>query len=290
LCAELPVVDEIVADPRWHAPLRLLGGVHYLALAEEIEPWEHLHCFLEERRDWLTRFVSEQGVQTNEVQRCWALLPAFLLLGEQPLDLLELGPSAGLNLLWDRYAYRYRTGEWGREDAPLVLSGKELSPVPAELLTLRPQVRRRRGIDLDPIDVSSEHGARLLECFVWADQPERLARLRHAIEVVRGDAPELTRGDYVELLPGLLRDRLPGTLTVVFQTASTGYLPLERYGELRQELAEAPRPLAWISTRMRFERDRDDDIGYELEVALWPERGPHLVARMGFHGEWVDWL
>src|SRR5438034_1038189 len=266
------------------------GGVHYLALAEGIEPWEELASFLEERRDWLTRFVSEQGVQTNEVQRCWTLLPALLSLGEQPLDLLELGPSAGLNLLWDRYAYRYRADEWGREDAPLVLSGKELSPVPAELLALRPQVRHRRGIDLDPIDVSSEQGARLLECFVWADQPERLARLRQAVEVVRGDAPELIRGDYVELLPGLLRDRLPGTLAVVFQTASTGYLPLERYRELQRELAEAPRPLAWISTRVRFERDRHDDIGYELEVALWPEQGPHLVARMGFHGEWLDWL
>lgn len=283
-------MDEIVADPRWHAPLRLLGGVHYLALAEELEPWGHLPSFLEERRSWLTRFVSEQRVQTNEVQRCWALLPAFLSLGEGPLDLLELGPSAGLNLLWDRYAYRYRMAEWGSEDAPLVFSGEERSPVPAELFALRPPVRRRRGIDLDPIDVSSEHGARLLECFVWADQPERLARLRQAIEALRRDPPELIRGDYVELLSDLLRDRLPGTLSVVFQTASTGYLPLERYEELRRSLDEAERPLAWISTRMRFERDRDDDVGYELEVALWPEQGPRLVARMGFHGEWLEWL
>ena len=42
------------------------------------------------------------------MQRCYALLPAFLACADgRPLDLIELGPSAGLNLLWDRYAYAY---------------------------------------------------------------------------------------------------------------------------------------------------------------------------------------
>ncbi len=57
-------------------------------------------------------------MQTNEVQRSWALLPAFLTVADgRPLDLLELGPSAGLNLLWDRYATATRTGTWGQGDA-----------------------------------------------------------------------------------------------------------------------------------------------------------------------------
>ena len=69
-------------------PLRLFGGVHYLELAG-IEPyalsgeWRDFRSALESRRDFLARFVREQAVQTNEVQRCYALLPAFLSLAHE---------------------------------------------------------------------------------------------------------------------------------------------------------------------------------------------------------------
>ena len=55
-----------------------------------------VHDVLGERLDWLRRLVGNQAVQTNEVQRSWGLLPAFLLLSREvgrPLDLLELGPA-----------------------------------------------------------------------------------------------------------------------------------------------------------------------------------------------------
>ena len=282
-------MDEIVVDPGWHAPLRLLGGMHYLALADGVDPWADVGSFLDERRAWLRRFVSDQSVQTNEVQRCWALLPAFLALGERPLDVVELGPSAGLNLLWDRYRYEYAAGSWGAPDASLALSGFERRPVPAELLERRPEVVRRRGIDLAPVDVRTEDGSRLLQCFVWADQHERLERVRRAIDTLRHDPPELIRGDYVELLPSVLRDREAGMLTVLFQTASTGYLDDGPYAKLQRAVAEAERPLAWISTRRWPEREEGTEDGYELELALWPEHGPRLVARMGFHGQWLEW-
>jgi hypothetical protein len=129
-CATEPLVDELVDELSWDVPLRLFGGVHYLELAG-IEPyalsgdWDDFRSALEARRDFLARFVREQAVQTNAVQRCFALLPAFLVLaaesGASTLDLVELGPSAGLNLLWDRYSYAYRAGRcahrWARSSA-----------------------------------------------------------------------------------------------------------------------------------------------------------------------------
>ena len=78
-------MDELVDELSWDVPLRLFGGVHYLELAG-IEPyalsgdWNDFRSALEARRDFLARFVREQAVQTNEVQRCFALLPAFLVL------------------------------------------------------------------------------------------------------------------------------------------------------------------------------------------------------------------
>ena len=55
--------------------------------------------------------------------------------------------------------------------------------------------------------MTTDEGARLLEAFVWPDQPERLERLRAAIEIVRADPPELIRGDYVDLVLRALVER-----------------------------------------------------------------------------------
>src|SRR6266511_3630738 len=58
---------------------------------------------LEEHGDFLRAFVRDRFVQTNEVQRAWVLLPCFLraaqLLDVAELDVVELGASAGLNLV-----------------------------------------------------------------------------------------------------------------------------------------------------------------------------------------------
>jgi hypothetical protein len=297
-CASEPLVDELVDELRWDVPLRLFGGVHYLELAG-VEPyalsgeWSDFRAALEAQRAFLARFVREQGVQTNEVQRCFALLPAFLMLardhGAEMLDLVELGPAAGLNLLWDRYAYRYRAGRWGSSD--LLLHGVEYEPVPVEVLARRVEVRRRLGIDLNPVDVTTVDGARLLRAFIWPGRVERAQRLRQAIGILRDEPPTLIRGDYVELLPSVLAERDDEALTVVFQTASTGYIGPERRAELRELLEAAGRegPLGWVSTRAVEELEEDRDDSYELEVALWPGGERRFLLRSDFHGNWIRW-
>jgi hypothetical protein len=292
------LVDGLVDELTWDVPLRLFGGVHYLELAG-MEPyalsgeWSDFRSALEARQEFLARFVREQAVQTNEVQRCFALLPAFLTLAQEHgggrLDFVELGPSAGLNLLWDRYAYAYRAGRWGSSE--LLLQGVEYAPVPREVLTRRPEVRGRLGIDLNPVDVTSEHGARLLHAFIWPGRVERAQRLKSAIAIVRREPPTLVRGDYVELLPAVLAERDEQALTIVFQIASTGYIGRERRAELRELLGQAGQdgPLGWVSTRAVEELEEDRTDSYELEVGLWPGGKRRMLLRCDFHGNWIRW-
>jgi hypothetical protein len=292
--ADDPLLAAIGAEhePRWEVPLRLFGGVHYLQLSGAVaDPWSRFRDVIAEHQDWLQRFVAEQPVQTNEVQRCWGLLPAFLVVAaDRPLDLVELGPSGGLNLFWDRYRYRYDDVSWGSPDASLELAGKLRAAPPRELFERSVSVRGRVGIDRSPVDVATEAGALLLQCFVWADQRQRLERLRRAIAVVGHDPPRLVRGDYVELLPSVLAQRDDAAVTVVYHSASVGYLDDDRRARLRTtiEEAHARRPLVWIS--YEFAGDEVAYGSFALDLRLWPGGERRRLARLDGHANRLQWL
>jgi hypothetical protein len=292
LAAE-PAAREVLEDERWDRPLQLLGALHYLALSRGIDPWTDPAPVLQEHRDWLREHIRRHGVQTNEVQRSWMLLPCFLDVarrtGVETLDLIELGSSAGLNLVWDRHRYRYEQGTWGLEDAALELAGHERRAVPAALLRLTPRVRNRRGIDLAPLDVTKTEEMLLLKSFVWADQTDRLERLDRAIETVKADPPRLERGDVVERLPELLAERQLGALTVVFQTAIRGYIKPEDWKRLVVSLDDAGKqfPLAFVSVSQPAP---GEDRYWGLWLRLWPDGEKRLLAHAGFHGQWLEWL
>ena len=121
-------------------------------------------------------FVAEQPVQTNEVQRCWALLPCVLEAAERldasTVDLIELGTSAGLLLFWDRYRYRYESGEWGPAAARLELAGEERGRVPARLLS--------RGT----AKVAQKLGEEAVECVIEATQGHRAATVLESADLL----------------------------------------------------------------------------------------------------------
>ena len=298
-CARDPAALELVpTEPSWDVPHRLLAAVRLLAARGEVEdfeassdPWAVFRSVLLEHGDWIAHFVHAQPVQTHVVQRCWVLLPLFLTIArvaQKPLDLIELGASGGLNLLWDRFFYRYRAGTWGEAGSGVSLSGEERVPIPPDLLKVEVAIRSRRGIDLNPVDVRSEDGLRLLRAFRKNDRYAAL--LDAATKVFREEPPELMRGNYLDLLPGLLRQRGAGSLTVVYQTHSTVYLSDEERHRLRLIIDSAGRegPLGWISTPTPEEHgERRGD--YPLELAMWPDGTRRIVARTNVEATWLVW-
>jgi hypothetical protein len=131
-----PVLLALAGAARWdqRAALLLLAAAHYLLLrsvkprlplaayypsivgpaARCGDPVPAFRRFCLERQGQIRELVATRRVQTNEVGRCACLLPAFTLAagmaGGRPLALVEVGASAGLNLLFDRYAYDYGDG------------------------------------------------------------------------------------------------------------------------------------------------------------------------------------
>ena len=297
-----PVRPIVRDDHRWDVPLRLFAAVHYLVLTGAAPDalsgrFEDFATALREHEETLRTRLETHGVQTNEVQRCTSILPTLLAASAEthlPLELVELGPSAGLNLAVDRYRYRYANGTFGPTDALLELTVDEHGGrVPAALLERELVVRRRRGIDLAPIDATTPDGYLLLRSFLWPGLDDRVARLDAAVETLRRmrDRPELIEGDYTRVLPAVLADRPADALTVVFETFSVVYLPEEAARELSEALETAAadgRPLAWVSVR-RWDMSAGGDAVFELELRIWP--GPaRVVAHVDPHGNGLDWI
>ena len=145
--------------------------------------------------------IRARRTQTNEPARCATLLPALAQL-PQPLALLEVGASAGLTLLVDRYSYDYGGHKiTGTDPAAPLLACQARGPVP--LPDRVPSVAWRAGLDLNPLDVADADDARWLECLLWPGEHGRAERLAAAIAAARHDPPKVHRGDLLTDLPAL---------------------------------------------------------------------------------------
>jgi hypothetical protein len=226
------------------------------------------------------------------VQRSWGLLPGFLTVADgRPIGLVELGPSGGLNLLWDRYAYRYGPSRWGPADAPLELAGEAEGGPPGELFETDVVVEARVGLDRNPVDVTTEEGSLLLQSFVWADQHERLERLRSAIEVARREPPSLVQGDYVDELPRLLAGRDLDLLTVVFHSVSLGYLTPEDRERVRDTIAAEGERGSLAHVAYEFDETLPESFGtFALDVTVYPGGESRRLAHLDGHANRLRWI
>ena len=217
------VLDFLAALPAAkQQPNLLLAAVRHVAgVAAD---WPAFRAALLAHADAVRAVMLSRATQTNEPARCAVLLPVLAQL-PQPLALIEVGASAGLCLLPDRYGYDYGGGRTlGVLDgsAPVFRCGvDEAVPVPAAL----PRVVWRAGLDLSPIDAADPDQAAWLQTLVWPEQTERLDRLRLALRIAAAERPRIEPGDLLSDALARLCAQAPRDATlVVFHTAVVAYL------------------------------------------------------------------
>ena len=200
-------------------------------LGAQVGPYEGLRRVLLEQWPDVEATVMSRATQTNEVGRCATMLPLLASL-PGPLALLEVGCSAGLCLLPDRYSYRY-TGSQGTQQidpaggpSPVVLDCRLEGDVPLDDLVSGglPEIVWRGGLDLNPLDVQDDDAMRWLQTLVWPEHDDRRARLAAAVDVARADPPTLVRGDLLVDLPALVAQVPADATLVVFHSAVLAYL------------------------------------------------------------------
>ena len=286
-------------------PLRLAGGLHALHLSGE-EPRlapiyeglgpnnaaELIADAIERHEPYLMPWLDGPP-QTNEAGRSAGYAAAFLWLVDHGLpgefDLLEIGSSAGINLMMRRYRYDlggvavgpkssriHLTPEWRGDPPP----DRDFDIIAAE------------GCDVAPVDLTDEKQALRLKAYIWPEFTERFARMDAAIAAANTFPPEVARMRAADFL----RDRLAqpqqeGTTRVLMHSVVWQYIPQEEREGIVEMMEQAgqeaskDKPLAWIS----LEANRDTHR-HELTVRYWPGgQAWQKLATAHPHGSWIEW-
>jgi hypothetical protein len=289
-------------------PLRLTGALHALVLkgaAPDLASCypPHHHAFdrnslrsavrstLTKEESFIRQFFRSPP-QTNEVGRSSVLLGGFLLIAQitrLPLRLLEIGASAGLNLIWDSYRYQIREVFWGNPTSPVMLKPEWQGGLPP--LAARVQIDQRSACDMAPVDLDDEEQRLRLRAYVWPDQTERLERLDAAIAVARREGHKVERADASNWVAAKLATMPEGLATVLFHSIMWQYVPAREQARITRDIhaagerATKSAPLAWL----RFETTAVDRKS-ELHLTIWPGEHQHRLAAARAHGNAVTWL
>ena len=287
-------------------PNVFFGSVHYLLLSganhelSEFYPsiteppraddnlFRTFSDFCSRSQEDLILLVSSRLVQTNEVNRCAILAPAFSIVYElgnhQPLALVEIGASAGLNLLWDRYRISYSDGsvlgdaqskvhiECDNHGVALPTGGRS-----------RPTIADRVGVDLSPIDLCNLDERLWLRALVWPDHRERAERLDAAISLALNSPPALVRGDALVVLPSILGN-VPNdwTLCVYHSSVLYQFSPVERdrFASLLTNISMG-RPVWQVSA--------ESEEGLRLLSYSDGTVSEQFLGAFDAHGRWLSW-
>jgi hypothetical protein len=235
----------------------------------------------------------DSAPQTNEIARSAMLLPGFLAIARETgltMEVCEIGSSAGLNLLFDSFAYDFAGASWGLDDSPVRLTPEVRGA--AIPLGGRLEIASRVGNDIRPIDVRDPVQRLRLRSYIWADQTLRLARLDAAIALAERNPYRLERAEAADFVERELRNRRAHAVWVLVHSIMWQYMPQASKDAITTVLQRAggaatvDAPIAWL----RMEPLDTRNPYATLSLTVWPGGETRHLARCDYHGRWIEWI
>ena len=263
---------------------------HYARCARDGRPSPGLaHSFsrfCSAHTDEIRELVRTRRVQTNEIRRCSYLMPAFGVIGsenpEMPLALIDVGASAGLNLLWDSYQYSYSDGStYGPAESGVLIEAETRTPMPS-IPERFPAVSFRTGVDLAPVDLSDDVEYSWMMALVWPDHTDRAELLAAARQIWLENPPAVLAGDAVATLPHVLKNVPDDAALCVFHCHTLNQFPVEARSAFYETLMEESERRTVYHVPSEGERMSVDRIEDRQTATI-------LSARRNAHGRWIEW-
>ena len=286
-------------------PLRLAGGLHALQLAGSApqlvpiyrgEPADDAAIVAAVIRQFEAQILPwlDGPPQTNEAGRSSNFIAAMLWLAERGLppvfECLEIGSSAGINLMIDRYDYDLAGVKVGPEDPVMRFAPHWLGPSPPEREI---GFASLKGCDVAPVDLTDPAQALRLKAYIWPEHLIRFERMEAAIAAARSNPPKLVQANAADFVEAeLAKPQQRGVTRVLMHSIVWQYVPEDQQRRVTQAMeavgarATSEAPLAWIALEANRTVHR-----HELRVRYWPggER-ERLLARAHAHGAEIEWL
>ncbi|MFC4078008.1 DUF2332 domain-containing protein [Salinithrix halophila] len=304
--------DEELLDIASHAqagqpvPNLLFGAVHYLLLKGKHHELRQFYRSLVNHpqeverafppfRDFCLSFkrelipiLQEKLVQTNEVRRCAYLYPSFCFIYRQvkkPLSLLEIGTSAGLQLLWDLYQYDYGDDRsYGHISSDILIRSEVKGNHQPFLLPESPPVALRFGVDLHINNLSNYEDTLWMRSLIWPEHKERVELFEKTVTVLKEQSLELIQGDGVELLPHIAEQIPEDTALCIFHTHVANQMPEESKLELMNHIQSIgkKRDVFHVYNNMW-------DRALHLDSFIDGRESNRVLAETEGHARWFEW-
>ncbi len=287
-------------------PLRIAGGLHWLHLAgqetrllpvyagqvTDQAAVDALVCAVVADHDATLLPWYDSPPQTTEAGRSASFMAGLAWLSERlgpRFALKELGASAGINTMMDRYFYDLGGAQFGPAQSPMRIvpdwRGPPPPAVPVEIVAIH-------GCDQAPATLADPAEARRIKSYVWPENLDRLARMDAAIVLAAQQAPALVAMDAADFVDQLLATpQDAGVTRVIHHSIVWQYIPAAGRARITAAIEAAgaaatpERPLAWLMLETNRATFR-----HELTVRHWPGGGePRLLGEAQAHGAWVEW-
>ncbi len=288
-------------------PNLLLGAVHYLLISgyehelaafygsvaddprkAEGRAFSCFQSFCQRYRGEIIALLKDKRVQTNEVRRCAYLYPSFCYiykLTKKPLALVEIGTSAGLQLLWDQYSYSYGTDKlYGNKESKVAIRSTIKGDAEPFLLPDSPPVAARIGIDLHKNDLSDTEDRLWLQALIWPEHKERLVLFEQASASFNKRDVRLVEGDGVAMLAEITAQIPENTTLCVFHTHVANQMSNETKAELLEKVRRLGR-----SRNIFHLYNHISDADLHLDYYLNGEARQLTLAETDGHARWFHW-
>lgn len=300
------------ARERQPVPNLFLAAIHYVLLQSQGEelasyypsiskkasahiPFDLFKAFCSQHEAEIIDILQNRIVQTNAINRTAYLMPVFssLCKNGEPVTLVDIGTSSGLTLQLDQYEYHYTPGEsFGKSKVIIrsdILSGA--IPVFEEIL----QVKRKIGIDQNPLDLTISDNALWLKALIWPDMQERFARMEAAIEIALNAPVEMYKASQINEFKAII-DQIPQheSLIIYHTHALYQFKKRERaaFRNMLDDLAK-DRDFTYVAAEANIVFDREDYVekGSYVEVNEYINGSKHtqVLALTNGHGTWIKW-